>query len=308
MLGWVLALNVVLLVAELIVGWSTGSLAVLSDAGHMLGDVGALLIALGAAWLARRPARPDQTFGMRRAEVLGALINGGTMVVVVLLILIEAVERLVHGSPEVPGWPVLVIGVIGLAVNLGSAWALYRSDKEDLNIRGALIHMMGDALGSVAAIVAAGFLLAGIHKADAVASLLVAVIVTWSTLRLLSATLRVLLQFAPPGLSVQAVRAALLSLEDVAEVHALHIWSLDGRQTVLSAHLVARSPEFATRLTDQAAAMLKARFDIRHCTVQVETDRPCGAPDLGMQAPAAAPEPEPEAGHGHDHGHGHGHG
>lgn len=304
----VLALNLVLLVVELGVGLWTGSLAVLSDAGHMLGDVGALSLALGAAWLAARPPTPQQTFGMRRAEVMGALINGVTMVAVVVLIVVEAIARLAVGAPEIAGAPVLVIGVVGLVVNLGSAAALYRADRDNLNIRGALLHMLGDALGSVAAIVAAAFLMAGVPAADAVASLVVAIIVAWSTGRLLWETACVLLQFAPRGMPVDEVRASLLALDAVDDVHALHIWSIDGRQPVVSAHLIARDGADAVRLTRDANALLDQRFDVRNSTIQIESGAGCerAGRDGGDPLPSASPGPDEahEAHHSHDHDHG----
>lgn len=304
----VLALNLVLLVVEVVVGLWTGSLAVLSDAGHMLGDVGALALALAAAWLASRPASPQQTFGMRRAEVMGALINGVTMAAVVVLIVAEAIGRLALGAPDIAGGPVLIIGVVGLTVNLGSALALYRADRDNLNIRGALLHMLGDALGSVAAIAAAGFLMAGVPAADAVASLVVAIIVAWSTGRLLWETSCVLLQFAPPGMPVDTVRASLLALDAVDDVHALHIWSIDGRQPVVSAHLVAHDGADAVALTRDANALLDQRFDVRNSTIQVESGPGCGRAGLDGRDPLPPPPSPPDDGHDPHHSHDHDHG
>lgn len=304
----VLLLNLTLLVAEVVVGLTTGSLAVLSDAGHMLGDVGALALALGAAWLARRPPNPQQTFGMKRAEVMGALVNGATMLVVIVLIVLEAAHRLAAGAPDVPGMPVLVIGVVGLVINLLSALALYRADRHNLSIRGALLHMVADALGSLEAIIAALCLLAGLPAADALASLAVAVLVGWSTLRLLRETTRVLLQFAPPGMPVEQVRASLEALEAVSEVHALHIWTIDGRQPVVSAHLVDSEGADAVALTRDANALLGARFGVRDSTIQIESGDGCGrGPQGGGDPLPPSGDPTDSAHQGHDHGHGHAH-
>jgi cobalt-zinc-cadmium efflux system protein len=191
-------------------------------------------------------------------------------------IVYEALERLTGEPPPVPGAPVLAVGVLGLLLNLGSAWALVRSGAESMNVRAALLHVVGDALGSVAAIVAAALLLLGIPAADAAASLAVAALVTFGSVRLLREATRVLLELPPPGLDVTQVRDALLAVEGVVEVHDLHAWTLDGRTPMVSAHLVLAEQASFESVCRAATTMLEERFRVAHATVQPERDKLCG--------------------------------
>ena len=190
------------LIVEAVAGWMSGSLALLSDAAHMLSDVGALALAWGASQLAATVARREHTFGLRRAEIVGAFVNALTLLAACGWIAFEAIQRLIEGPPEVGGLAVLVVAIIGLFVNLGSAWVLHRSDPHNLGVRGALMHMLADALGSVGAIVAALFLMAGVAAADPIVSLAIAGLILAGTWGLLRDSGRVLLQFPPPGASV----------------------------------------------------------------------------------------------------------
>lgn len=271
-----LGLNGVFLLAEAAAGWWTGSLALLSDAAHMLSDVSALVLALAAAQLATGRADANRTYGLARAEVLGAFVNSALLLAACAWIVYEAVLRLTGEPPHVPGVPVLAVGVLGLAVNLGSAWALARSDAENLNVRGALLHMLADALGSVAAIVAALLLMLGVPGADAAASLAVAALVTFGAVRLLREAGRVLLELPPPGLDVTQVRDALLAVDGVVEVHDLHAWSLDGRTPMVSAHLVLEEEASFETVCRAAHSLLEDRFRVAHATVQPERGRLCG--------------------------------
>lgn len=291
-------LNGAFLVIELVVGWWSGSLALLSDGAHMVSDVGALVLALGAAQLATRRPSTAMTYGLGRAEVLGAFLNGLLLVGACGWIVFEAVERLVHGAPEVPGMAVLVTGFVGLVINLASAWYLHRSDDQGLNTRGALLHMLGDALGSVAAMVSAGFLLVGVPAADPVASLVVAALVAVGAWALLRDAGTVLLELPPPGLDVDGVRDALLELDGVSEVHDLHAWTLDGRTPIVSAHLVLGEGAAFEGVCGAAHRLLHDRFDIEHATVQPERGNGCHTdcgvhrtssthPDAGAAAPPA---------------------
>lgn len=270
-----LVLNGAFLIVELVAGLLTGSLALLSDATHMVSDVAAIALALGAAQLARRGATPQRSYGLLRAETLGAFCNGLALIVACAVIFWHAVGRLAGGSPHIDAWPVLLIGVAGLLVNLGSAWFLYRSDRENLNIRGALLHMLADALGSAGAIVAAGLLALGIYAADAVVSMLIGVLVLWATWDLLRDSARVLLQFAPPGVDVEAIRGALLGVEGTVDVHDLHVWSLDGQHAILSAHVVGAEGTSVEHLRERAEQVLEADFQIRHSTIQTEVAGGC---------------------------------
>ena len=285
---WAFGLNAGFLVVEVVIGLATGSLALLSDAVHMVSDVGALALALGASHLATRGAKGNQTYGYRRAEPLGAFVNGLLLLVAVLVIFKTAVGRLVGGSPHIEAWPVLVAGVIGLGINLGSAWHLHRRSADNLNVRGALIHMLADALGSAGAIVAAILLSYGIVAADAVVSILIGLLVVAGTWGLLRDSGRVLLQFAPDALEVDKVQAALEEMEGSSGVHDLHLWTLDGSSTVLSVHIVSCGREPPEALQKRAAELLEHQFDIQHSTIQIEQEgsgcaNPC-CPLLGGQS------------------------
>jgi len=280
-----LLLNGAFLVVELAVGLATNSLALLSDAVHMLGDVGALGLALAAAQLARRPADDRMTFGLVRAETLGAFINGLAMVGACAYIVYEAVERASAGPPEVPGMPILIVGAIGLAINLASAWVLWRSHRDSLNVRGALIHMVGDALGSVGAVVAALFVMAGQPIADPIASLVIVALVGWGTWAILRDSGRVLLQLPPSGMAVDRLRETLHAVPGVAGLHDLHVWTLDGVNVILTAHLVAADGADPKVVRRQAAEALHEHHGIDHATLQVEDgppgDVPCEMSDCG---------------------------
>lgn len=278
-----LALNGGFLVLEAVVGWWTGSLALLSDAAHMMGDVAALVLALGAAQLARRAADASMTFGLRRAEVLGAFLNGVALLVVVVGIFAEALQRLSGEPVEVDGWPVLFVGLAGLAINAGSAIMLARSGSHDLNVQGALWHMVADALGSVGAVVAAVALMSGLPAADPLVSLLVAALAGWGGWRVTRDAGRVLLELPPPGFDVGALKATLASVDGVASVHDLHVWTLDGQRPMVTAHLATTRPAEANAITSAALAVARERHDVAHATFQVEQAgaAPCPSGECG---------------------------
>ncbi|MCO4743694.1 MAG: cation transporter [Proteobacteria bacterium] len=270
-----LILNGAFLVVEAALGFWTGSLALLSDAAHMVSDVGALGLALGAGRLAMRSGGADKTFGWRRAEVLGAFLNAALLLLLCGWIALEAVERLRGGAPEVHALPVLIAGILGLGINLGSAWFLHReADAHDLNARGALFHMLADALGSVGAIGSAVALSQGYWIADPIISLVIAGLVLVSSVSLLRESANVLLEFAPPTVDVDVVTKTLCAVEGVEEVHDLHLWSLDGKRAVLSAHLVTRMNPFEVRA---AAAHALEHVGVNHSTLQMEL-HPCATP------------------------------
>lgn len=299
-LGWALVLNSSFLVVEAGIGWYTGSLALLSDATHMVSDVSALALALGAAHLSRRSASPDRSYGWFRAETLGAFVNSIMLLVACGFIFAEAIARLLHGAPEIAPAPVLVAGVLGLVINLGSAWALMRADQDNLNARAALVHMLADALGSAGAIVAAFCLYAGFTAADPVVSLLIGGIVLAGTARLLRDAVSILLQFSPSGVSAEGVREALLEIDGMETVHELHLWTLDGQRAVLSAHIVGKPGVSAPDLRRTAEKMLAQRFRIQHTTLQTEQDGECA-----MVSCPFAQAHAPRADHDHDHAHSH---
>lgn len=278
-----LVLNGIFLVVEAGLGAITGSLALLSDAAHMLSDVGALALALGAAWLSQGAASPGRSFGWRRAETLGAFTNAIVLLGACVWLFTEAVSRLAGTPPEVSPTPVLIAGVLGLAINLGSALALWRADRGNLGVRAALTHMLADALGSVGAILSALLLYRGIWAADALVSLFIGGLVLWSTVSLLREAGAVLLQFAPSGVSAEDVTATLRTLPGVADVHHLHIWTLDGRTAVLSAHLVPSPGQGPDALRLTAESLLLDRFDIHDTTLQVEGASSCANLDCSLR-------------------------
>lgn len=278
-----LVLNGAFLVVEAALGWLTGSLALLSDAAHMLSDVGALALALGAAWLSQGAASPGRSFGWRRAETLGAFTNGVVLLGACAWLFAEAARRLMGTPPEVSPLPVLIAGSLGLAINLGSALALWRADRGNLGVRAALTHMLADALGSVGAILSALLLYRGIWAADALVSLFIGALVLWSTVSLLREAGGVLLQFAPSGVSAEAVTASLRALPGVSDVHHLHIWTLDGRTAVLSAHLVPAPGQPADALRQAAEELLLDRYRIHDTTLQVEGASSCARHDCALR-------------------------
>lgn len=272
-----LILNALFLVIEATVGWLSGSLALLSDAAHMVSDVAALALALLASRLMRRPATSGRTFGLLRAEILGAFINAVVLLLACVFIFREALSRLIEGPPPVPGLPMLVVAVVGLAINLGSAFYLWRSGGQDLNIRAALAHMLGDALGSVGALIAGVLALTvRLYAADAIVSMLIGMIVLYSAWGILRDSSQVLLEFAPSGLEQDVVAERLRGLEGVAEVHELHVWSLGSGKTAVTAHLVPAPGATPYEILERADHALHHHLGIEHVTLQIDPSE--GAP------------------------------
>jgi cobalt-zinc-cadmium efflux system protein len=311
-LGLSLALNLTYLVVELVAGLMTGSLALLSDAAHMVSDVAALSLALFAAQWARRPATRSHTYGLMRAEVLGAFVNAVVLLIACLFIFKEAAVRLVEGAPPVAGWPVFGVATVGLAVNLVSAGILWRSDRHahgmNLNVRGALVHMLADALGSVGAMASALFTLYGdFPAADALASVVIGAMVLYGTWGILRDSTHVLLEAAPTHLRQDVIGGALQQLAGVASVHDVHVWTIGGGAVIATAHLGLTPEASPSDVLARAQALLRERFGLNHSTLQVEPagGLTCRQVRCGLQAD----EPEPEHDHDHDHAHhGHGHG
>jgi cobalt-zinc-cadmium efflux system protein len=270
-----LALAVTLLYAavEAGAGWWAGSLALLSDAGHMLTDALALGLAATAAWAARRPPTARLTFGLQRIEILAALGNAGFMLAVILGIAWSATDRLLHPVP-VQGLAVTAVALVGLAVNLGVAWLLAHGEST-LNTRAALLHVLGDLLGSVAAL-ASGLVIqfTGWTPADPLLSLFICALILTSTLRLAREAVHALLEGVPQGLTLPEVGRRMASVDGVVSVHDLHIWSLSSRHAALSAHVVVRDLEDWPRILAALTELLNADFEIGHATLQPELFRP----------------------------------
>ena len=280
-LAVVLALNLLMLVVEVVAGWWSNSLALWSDAGHMLGDVGAIALSFAAVRIAARPPSPEKTWGWHRSEILAALANGVALIVVAALVAMEAVRRF-QAPPAVPGAVVAWVGAIGLVVNVISMAVLARGAGQDLNRRGAFLHALTDALGSVGALVA-GVLIArfGWWVADPLASVLIALLVLVGGIRLLRDTVHVLMEGAPASVQVERLRAAMLGAEGVRAVHDLHVWSVTSRFAVLSAHVVTEpgaSLADAQTVTARLRKLLARDFAIEHATLQLEPDEPACEP------------------------------
>lgn len=269
---------------EAVVGWWSGSLALLADAAHMLTDSSALALAVAAARLARRPPSLRHSYGLARAEVLAALVNSLLMLVLIAFIVHEAIQRL--DSPrDIAGEAVVVVAVIGLAVNLVVAWVLHRGEQT-LNSRAALLHVLGDALGSVAAIAAGVVVVAtGWTPIDPLLSLFVAVLIGVAALRLLREVVHVLMEGVPLHLQLDAIGRDLATLDGVVHVHDLHVWTLSSGTIALSAHLEIRRLEDWPAILDAARLTLDARHGIRHVTLQPEV--PVAQPLRRTPSPAA---------------------
>lgn len=267
-LAIVLAMTSTYMVAEVLGGWWSGSLALLADAGHMFSDSLALVVALLAARLARRPSSPRRTFGHGRLQVLGAMVNASLLGVVAVGVVHEALER--FASPVALEGPVaLLVAIGGLVLNGVALWVLHGGEGASLNERGAFLHVLGDALGSVGAIVGTGFAWGlGWRWADPAASVLIAALVLRSAVMLMRETLHVLMEGVPPGLDVEAVERSLRGVDGVSSVHDLHVWTVDGQHSCLSVHVVARSS--SGRLLDRVHRLLADEHDIDHATVQIE--------------------------------------
>jgi cobalt-zinc-cadmium efflux system protein len=291
-----LGINLGMLAAAVVGGIVTGSLALLADAGHLVSDVGAILVGLLAASLAAREPTPARTFGLQRTEIIGALINGIALLAIALLIVVQAVGRL-FDPPEVAGAGVLVLGAVGLAGNLAATWALASGSRSDINLEAVLRHSVGDALSSLGVVAAGAIVLAsGWHAADPIASILIAGLIAAGSLRLLREPVDVLLEAAPAGIDVQQVGAAMAAARDVVEIHDLHVWTVTSGFPALSAHLVVRRGADRDAVRESVDALLDERFGIHHTTLQVveaaSTGKLIAVEDVG-RAGAGAPREQP---------------
>lgn len=269
-----LGLIVAFAVVEVVAGLAAGSLALLADAGHMVGDAGSLGLALLATWAATRPATAQRSFGFRRAEILAALANGVALVAIAIWIFVEAFDRL--GDPLEPlGSWMLAVGAAGLGVNLAAAAVIHRSGSESLNVRAAFRHVLADLLGSVGVIVAAVLVLAtGWAYADPLVSVAIGLLVLGSSWTVLRDSLGILLESTPRGLDARAVGEAMAAVEGVREVHDLHIWTITSGFPALSAHVLVAPAADCHAIRMQLDELLRARFGLDHTTLQVEHAAP----------------------------------
>jgi cobalt-zinc-cadmium efflux system protein len=269
-LAVVLALTGGFMVAEVIGGLLTGSLALLADAGHMLSDTASLGVALFAAWLAGRPATPSRSFGFRRAEILAALFNGVTLVAISIWIFVEAYRRLSE-PPEVLGGLMLTIAVLGLGVNVAGAVILSRSEGESLNVEGALRHVIADVLGSIGAIVAAVIIIfTGWRYADPLVSAVIGLLILASSWRLLRDSVTILLEATPRGIDAEEVGKKMVGVDGVREVHDLHIWTITSGFPALAAHVLVGQNENCHQKRRDLEDLLEHEYGIEHTTLQVD--------------------------------------
>ncbi len=260
-----------LMVGEIVAGVLADSLALLSDAAHMLTDAAAIALALFAARLARRPASGDFTFGFRRAEILSAQLNGATLVGLAVLIAVEAIQRLIN-PPEVAGLTVLLVAIAGIAVNLAATRVLAGSDRRSLNVEGAFQHVLTDLFAFIAtAIAGAVILLTDFGRADGIAALVVAALMLRSGYGLLRDSGRVLLEAAPRDLDPEEIGNLLAAQSHVVEVHDLHVWEVTSGFPAISAHVTVRAGCDTQAHRRELADLLRERFGISHSTLQVET-------------------------------------
>jgi cobalt-zinc-cadmium efflux system protein len=260
-----------LMVGEIVAGVLAHSLALLSDAAHMLTDAAAIALALFAARLARRPASGDFTFGFRRAEILSAQLNGATLVGLAVLIAVEAIQRLIN-PPEVAGLTVLLVAIAGIAVNLAATRVLAGADRRSLNVEGAFQHVLTDLFAFIAtAIAGAVILLTDYGRADGIAALVVAALMLRSGYGLLRDSGRVLLEAAPRDLDPEEIGKLLAEQSHVVEVHDLHVWEVTSGFPAISAHVTVRAGCDTQAHRRELADLLRERFGISHSTLQVET-------------------------------------
>jgi cobalt-zinc-cadmium efflux system protein len=265
----VLVINVVMVVAGIVGGIAFDSLALIADAGHVLSDVGAIGLALFAAWMASRPSSPQRTFGFRRGEILAALFNGFTLVAIAVFVFVAAIGRL-SDPPEVTGAGVLVIGFASLIGNGVATLILVGGDRTNVNLEGVLRHTAVDALGALGVIVAGLVVVTtGWDQADPIVSIAISVLILMSSWRLLREPFNVLMESAPEGIDVQSVGSAMCSVPGVREVHDLHVWTVTSGFPALAAHIRSDPRESADEVRERVEAVLHERFGLDHTTLQV---------------------------------------
>jgi cobalt-zinc-cadmium efflux system protein len=269
-LAVVLVLTAIYMVAEAVGGYVSHSLALIADAGHMLSDVAALGLSLFAAWISRRPPTPTRSYGYYRTEILAALANAATLIAISVWVCYEAYQRL-HAPPAIAGRVVMIIAAGGFVINLAGMWVLSGGREENLNVRGAWLHVATDALGNIGT-VAAGAAVAflGWNWADPAASVIIALLVCWSAWALLRESVEVLMEGTPTGIDPDRVRDALAAVQGVQTVHDLHIWSITSGRISLSAHIAVDGTRPDRDVLPELCASLRKDFGITHVTLQLE--------------------------------------
>lgn len=273
-----LGLSLLTFAIQVVVGALTGSLALLTDSAHVLTDGVGIALALAAVILATRSRRPERTFGLYRLEVLSALANAVLLLAVAAWALYEAVQR-IQDPPEVPGWPVLVVGVVGLITNLVALRLL--SEGGSLAAEGARLEVLADTVGSVGVVAGGAIIVAtGATVIDAWVGLAIALWIVPRSLRLAASALRVLVQAAPAGLDLDAIHDDLAAIPDVVGIHDLHLWTLTSDMEVFTAHVMVSTDADHHSVLDQARVLLADRHGIHHATLQVEPEDHQGCDEL----------------------------
>ena len=285
-----LALIVGFMLVEVAIGIAASSLALLSDAGHMLTDAAAIAFSLAAISLAARPAKGSYTFGLKRTEILSAQINGITLLVLALLIVYEAIRRLID-PPDVTGGLVLAVALVGVVVNVLAAWVLSKANRQSLNVEGSFQHIVTDLYAFIATAIAGGVILTTqFDRADGIASLLVAALMLRSARGLLRESGRVFLEAAPRGIDPEEIRAAMLGARDVVAVHDLHVWEVTSGFPALSSHVFVCHGCDCHAVGAGLREMIATRFGIEHTTLQVDhADSGVPSGDSGCVGPAREP-------------------
>jgi cobalt-zinc-cadmium efflux system protein len=267
---WIaLSLTGVFLIAEVVGGVLSNSLALLADAGHMLTDVAALGLSLFVAWFSRRPETDKRTYGYLRLEILAAFLNGATLLLLSMWILVEAAFRFREPEP-IAGGLMLIVAALGLVVNIVAAWTLHPSQGGSLNIRGAYLHVLSDLLGSVGTVAAALLVrYVGWLSADPIASVFVTLLIIRGAWRLVRESVDVLLESTPVHISLSAVRTQLEAIPGVESVHDLHVWTVTSNHIAMSAHAIVREPERQQHVLEHALDAMRL-FGIHHVTIQLE--------------------------------------
>jgi cobalt-zinc-cadmium efflux system protein len=303
-LRWVLALTGTFMLVAAVGGWLAGSLALLADAGHMLTDVGALALSLLTAWIAQRPPDDTKTYGYLRWEILAALVNGAALFGIAAWVVVEAIERIQDPQPVRTGL-FLAVATAGLLVNLVSVAALHSQRDGSLNIRGAYLHVLGDALGSVGAVAAAVIIaLTGWTLADPLVSILLSILILVGAARLLRDSTDILLESVPRHVSMAEVQRRMLAVPGVAAVHDLHVWTVTSGMVAMSGHAVVPDLEAHPGVLDGIRAEM-SRMGIGHVTIQLEVDHGCEGCDDARESALAPRGAEVHRAHHHHHGHRH---
>jgi cobalt-zinc-cadmium efflux system protein len=269
---WALAISAVYFIAELVAGFLTNSLALLSDAGHMLSDIGAMGLSLFAFRMARRPATHQSTYGFHRVEILAALFNGLTLWLIVGIILAAAYNRVAE-PPVVESFGMMVVAAVGLLVNIIAAAILHGGHRHNLNLRGAFLHVVSDAIGSIGALAAGAVMVTtGWYLADPLISIFIGGLILFSSWSLVRESLSVLMQAVPKTIRLEEVRRTIEMVEGVREVHDLHVWAVTSDIFTLSAHAVVSNGQDFHQVLNCIEDTLRERFNIEHTTIQLETE------------------------------------